>query len=66
MGPWGRTAWDLKLELPEVQDEARRRLIRQATAANQAIAKGNCLMVMHMLHDMLMHIHMCVRHPSPH
>ncbi|CAK0803316.1 unnamed protein product [Prorocentrum cordatum] len=33
----------------EVQDEARRRLIRQATAANQAIVKGNCLMVMQML-----------------
>ena len=44
-----RMALDLKLELPEVQDEARRRLIRQATAANQAIVKGNCLMVMQML-----------------
>ena len=35
--------------LTEMQDEARRRLIRQATAANQAIVKGNCLMVMQLL-----------------
>ena len=35
--------------LTKIEDEARRRLIRQATAANQAIVKGNCLMVMQML-----------------
>ena len=32
-----------------MEEEARRRLIRQATAANQAMVKGNCLMVMQML-----------------
>ena len=35
--------------LTKLEDEARRRLIRQATAANQAIVKGNCLMVMQMM-----------------
>jgi hypothetical protein len=35
--------------LTKLEDEARRRLIRQASAANQAIVKGNCLMVMQML-----------------
>ena len=35
--------------LTKLENEARRRLIRQATAANQAIVKGNCLMVMQML-----------------
>ena len=35
--------------LSKAEDEARRRLIRQAQAANQAIVKGNCLMVMQML-----------------
>ena len=35
--------------LTKLEEEARRRLIRQATAANQAIVKGNCLMVMQML-----------------
>ena len=35
--------------LTKEQDEARRRLIRQATAANQAIVKGNCLMAMQLL-----------------
>ncbi len=36
-------------QLSKLQDEARRRLIRLATAANQAIVKGSCLMVMQML-----------------
>ena len=35
-------------QLSKLQDEARRRLIRLATAANQAIVKGSCLMVMQM------------------
>ena len=38
-----------KQQLTKLQDEARRRLIRQATAANQAIVKGNCLRVMQLL-----------------
>ena len=38
-----------KRKLSKEEDEARRRLIRQAQAANQAIVKGNCLMVMQML-----------------
>ena len=35
--------------LSKIEDEARRRLIRQATATNQAIVKGNCLMAMQIL-----------------
>ena len=35
--------------LTKVQEEARRRLIRQATAAHHAIVKGSCLMVMQLL-----------------
>ena len=35
--------------LTKLEDDARRRLIRQATAANQAIVKGNCLMVTQIL-----------------
>ena len=38
-----------KRQLTKQQDEARRRLIRLATAANQAIVKGSCLMAMQML-----------------
>ena len=38
-----------RTSLTKLEDEARRRLIRQATAANQAIVKGNCSMVMQML-----------------
>ena len=38
-----------KRKLSKLEDEARRRLIRQAQAANQAIVKGNCLMAMQML-----------------
>ena len=35
--------------LTKLQDEARRRRLRAATAANHAVVKGNCLMVMQML-----------------
>eukprot|EP00973_Karenia_brevis_P030288 4176188-Karenia_brevis.AAC.1 len=42
-------AYNKRWPLTKLEDEARRRLRRQATAANQAIAKGNCLMVMQML-----------------
>ena len=35
--------------LTKLEDDARRRLIRQATAANQAVVKGNCLMAMQIL-----------------
>ena len=38
-----------KRALPAVEDWARRRLIRQASAANQAAVKGDCLMAMRML-----------------
>ena len=38
-----------KRVLTKVEDEARRRLIRQATAANQAVVKGNCLMALQLL-----------------
>ena len=43
------TALPGRRPLTKLEDEARRRLIRQATAANQAIVKGNCLMVMQMM-----------------
>ena len=43
------TAFNKRRPLTKLEDEARRRLIRQASAANQAVVKGNCLMVMQML-----------------
>ena len=33
----------------KLEDEARRRLLRQASAANKAVVKGNCLMAMQLL-----------------
>ena len=35
--------------LTKLEDEARRRLLRQASAANKAVVKGNCLMAMQLL-----------------
>ena len=39
----------MRRPLTKQEDEARRRLIRQATAANQAVVKGNCLMALQIL-----------------